>query len=205
MPRTILVRLIFLFVLPGSAGNTVYGQAIKGQVEVSAGVGMISFYRIVDKVISLNGDNYRSSGAYNFSYRYYVTRRFSFGVNLAYEYVNSHRDVTVYGVRGNSDQQRFLTMSPEVTFTYVDRRRHRSGLRLYWLAAWGITSVSDKFPGENPDRAFVPLGIQITPVGVRVGHDLAGYAELGFGYKGLLSAGLSYRFPKKAAPQTVFH
>ena len=41
--------------------------------------------------------------------------------------------------------------------------------------------------------------IQITPVGLRVGNALGAFAEFGFGYKGLMNTGVTYRFQKHSA------
>ncbi len=47
--------------------------------------------------------------------------------------------------------------------------------------------------GKNGESTQYFTG-QLTAVGFRVGKTLAGFAELGFGYKGIVNAGLSYQF-----------
>jgi hypothetical protein len=43
------------------------------------------------------------------------------------------------------------------------------------------------------DRKLRPAG-QLTLMGVRAGHKLAGFGEFGFGTNGIICAGISYRF-----------
>lgn len=52
-----------------------------------------------------------------------------------------------------------------------------------WSATVGIYPVED-----------IVTTTYIAPVGIRFGKDFGGFMEMGYGYKGMLNAGLSLRF-----------
>jgi len=39
-------------------------------------------------------------------------------------------------------------------------------------------------------------GAHISPFGIRIGRQFAGYLEVGYGYKGIVNGGLAFRFPR---------
>jgi hypothetical protein len=63
---------------------------------------------------------------------------------------------------------------------------------LYGSTAIGATWKSAS-NGSEVDKK-TGFAYQITPIGVAVGGMIAGWAELGFGYRGILSAGVAVRF-----------
>ena len=46
---------------------------------------------------------------------------------------------------------------------------------------------------EHFKNTMIP-NFQINPIGISVGDNVAGYFEFGYGYKGILNAGMAYRF-----------
>ncbi len=53
---------------------------------------------------------------------------------------------------------------------------------------------SSMFPRKNTTVDFSHFNTQITPIGFRSGGDFAKFIEFGFGYKGIISCGISYKF-----------
>ena len=92
----------------------------------------------------------------------------------------------------------FVTFSPELTVAYLDTRQDRTRVKLYGAFSYGISAFSDANVGYGhaDESGGKPWAFQATPIGIRLGRQIAGFAELGFGYKGLISGGLAVRFPK---------
>ena len=62
------------------------------------------------------------------------------------------------------------------------------------------TYYSDKFyttKTRNYDETSYAPAFHLTAVGIHVGKKWYGFAELGFGYKGIIQAGFGYNFNSK--------
>ncbi len=162
--------------------------AQKGKSEISVGYGYFSFYSFLNA-----GRNYgdaarysNSSGASVLTYRYYVTRDVTLGMGFGYENI--------------SDWGSFVTFAPEVTVSYLDTRQDMIRVKLYGAFSLGIAVLQDANIGYgHADESGAKFGFQATPIGIRVGRQIAGFAELGLGYKGLIHGGLALRVPRKLA------
>ena len=155
--------------------------AQRGKSEFSIGYGYYSIYSLINGV-PFNA----SSGSTTLTYRYYLTKDFTLGIGLGYE------NISTWGS--------FVNIVPEITATYLDTRGSRYRVRLYGSVAYGITAFKDLNvgPGLADETGVKPWAFQATPCGIRIGRQIAGYAEIGLGYKGLINAGMSVRFPRKA-------
>jgi hypothetical protein len=71
-------------------------------------------------------------------------------------------------------------------------------IQLYTMLGLGVTLNTEKgsynSTGDTDTETSSNLAFQVTPIGMRIGRKLGGFAELGFGYKGIMNFGLSYRF-----------
>jgi len=177
-----LVCLAFalLSFIPGS-----YAQ--QGKSEITIGYGYYSIYTLV------NGQPFNvSSGTPAITYRYYLTRNFTLGVGV--------------GTENISNWGTFTTIAPEITGTYLDTRNtRRTRVKLYGSFAYGIAIFHNtNLPAGQQDNSGVwAYGFQATPFGIRIGRQVAGFAEVGLGYKGLINGGLSVRFPRSLAHKHV--
>jgi hypothetical protein len=166
------------------AGNKATAQ--QGKAEIGLSYGYYSMFTLY------NGAPFNtSSGTSSLNLRYYLNNAVTLGINVGYE--------------NNSSYGSFLTFAPECTFRYLDTRDNRIRVRLYGAAGFGLTVFNDNEanqPGHRDNTGPKLWGFQGTALGVRVGRKLAGFAEVGYGYKGLLNGGLSYRFraAKKKGP-----
>jgi hypothetical protein len=159
-------------------------QAQQGKAEVSLAYGYYSMFTLMQ-----GAPFYVSTGTPNVNFRYYLNKMVTVGLGIGFE--------------NNSNWGSFLTFSPEMTFRYLDTKDNWIRVRLYGAVAYGLTVFNDNNNAINHDNQTGPKlwGFQGTPIGVRVGRRLAGFAELGFGYKGLINVGLSCRF--RALPKKV--
>lgn len=181
----------------------VFGQRISAQEskhEVSAGVGLFTTSEIIGAfsnvlATGLTGGLYSAdesyTGAYHVSYKYRFTERLSLGGTALYEHADAiaKSDNEEFGKYKNN----YYTLAAEASYRYIN-----SGyLKLYGTLGAGATLYSQKFvpnTGDSETDSKVHLNFQITPIGVKVGKSVGVFAEAGFGYKGILSAGLFANF-----------
>jgi len=79
----------------------------------------------------------------------------------------------------------------------ADGRAHwltRPGMDLYSGFAFGVARTSDELLSTSHEEEDVMPAFQLTFIGVRVGHDVGGFLELGAGFNSIVKAGLSGRF-----------
>jgi len=128
-------------------------------------------------------------------YRYCFTNRFSLGGAFAYD-VNS---VKVFNEADRNNKREvnrhYMTFALEPKFNYVSK----PSFQLYGYLGLGVTVVGFADAtfdnGSKVKMSRVPfLNVHVTPLGVRFGNEFGGFVELGYGYKGILDAGISYRF-----------
>lgn len=129
------------------------------------------------------------------SYKRNLSRTFAVGASVHYAGSTSKwvdkNDATQHG----KFDLHFLMLSAECNITYV---------RADWFTFYGVlgAGVSGCFggtsydaSGEKADHSVSVLpNAQISPLGFRFGRRFGGHIELGFGYKGIVNAGLDYRF-----------
>jgi hypothetical protein len=202
-----------------SIHDTTSKQATVRKHELRAGYGVSSFISIVEGVHA-GEDGYDSrpltkyAGTYSFDYRYQVNNRFSIGIGAAYErervFVNSSSNGAITENSGTYKRQ-VLTVAPELIVQYPmeDERKvsvygylgigvsFLNELDTYSQAYYGtghyINGVnqlgnSREFANDKTEVAF-----QLCPIGLSAGGRIFGYAELGFGYKGIFNCGVGIK------------
>ena len=181
-------------------------KAQKNEVRISYGVltssELIQFLGEDFLATALTGglyspSNYRSSGAIGVDYYYKLSKRWSIGANFTFEELK--KDVSYdknRTVAGNS-KNNYFTFMPQTRFSYLNN----NGIELYSGLSLGASLRAEKFtPSKNEttlegeDSSQLFLAFQANLLGIRVGKKLGGFAELGFGNKGVINAGVSYKF-----------
>jgi hypothetical protein len=177
-------KRIFIFSLMlALVGIVPQSMAQKGKSEISGSYGLYSFSTLD------NGKPYStSSGVGLLSYKYYLTKRFTFGMGMGYENI--------------SNSGSYLTFTPEFTYTYYDNNQARVRVKFYGGASIGMSVFEDFYRYSDPfavrrDDSGPKLAGHIMPFGVRIGRKLGYYAEFGLGYKGVINTGFAYRFKTK--------
>jgi len=172
-----MLKRIFsiLFVLLFANLSASFAQ--KGKAELSLAYGYYSSFTLYQGA-PFNA----STGTPNINLRYYMTNRFTLGLGIGFE--------------NNRNYGSFLTFAPEATVAYMDMKDAKVRVKIYGALAYGLTVFNDNNNnvGHDNQTGGKPWGFQFTPFGIRVGRKIAGFAEVGYGYKGLINAGLSYRF-----------
>ena len=142
-------------------------------------------------------DNYSSMGNVFLTYRYISLNEYlMWGGTVGYGTTSS--DVFYMAVNQGTIDRQFITGAFELQFRYVNDGPFQmySGLGLGVTYGMEHFTASDDSGINSGDRSMILPGYQVNVVGVRFGNRLAGYLELGFGYKGIMNVGLSYTFYK---------
>ncbi len=131
-------------------------------------------------------------GMVGLGYRYHISR-----VSLGIELGLSTADEKLF--KKEKDAKPFETKKikrffalPTAAYSY-----YKSNLiELYGGASLGIIKEHVKSENKNTkEESKTSLGYQITPIGMRLGNTtIGGFIELGYGQKGLVNAGLSFKF-----------
>ena len=136
-------------------------------------------------------------------YRYNFSKHFSLGGMFAYDSnsVKVARDNDNDGKLDTSDKQivkrRYMTFAVEPKFNYLAK----PAFQIYGYLGLGVTVVKfgnvTKFANNDQPEAEKQLpyfNAHLTPIGMRFGKEFGGFVEFGYGYKGIMNAGISYCF-----------
>ena len=124
----------------------------------------------------------------NIGYRYWFNKRIGLGVSYAMDFNSVKIRKTTDSVTFFEERQRyFSTITAEFACNYMVKPI----CQLYGMVGMGATIAN--IP-KSEIKQWIFFNMQLTPIGVRVGRDVAGFIEFGWGYKGLINAGLSVKF-----------
>jgi hypothetical protein len=129
------------------------------------------------------------SNSYAITYRYQGRRRVAIGLTSGFTTHTTYR--TYYSDSKSFYKHSSFTTAFETKFTYIERPL----VQLYAITGVGILIVRTKDQRiTNATKTYGWPTCQLTPIGIRVGKKFAGFAELGYGYKGIANFGVSARF-----------
>lgn len=194
--KIITVILLMGIIYPISAQE-------KGISEVKAGYGYFTstqtiydFGEMFQFVFSFDNESYeneKSTGAIYFGYNYAVSDRFTIGGVFAYEQINA--DTKSGNDKVGKMKSTFYTVAIESCYHYFLKENFSmySGLGLgYSFGNTNFVPSSSSIEKPFKNNANTP-NFHITGFGVKFGKKFGGFAEVGFGYKGLINAGISLK------------
>lgn len=137
----------------------------------------------------------KNNGMWTVGYKYHVNRRFSIGTDVGL--LTSSKNIEFTRTSDNYNvyrQATFLLFLPTAQLTYLNR----DNVQLYGnlgagVLRYSIKETKDDDGSEFSDK-FTSFAFQLNPVGVRVGKQFAAFAEIGFGFKGIVNIGASVDF-----------
>ena len=186
--KTVFVG-IFCFTLALSG----YAQE-KGTHEISGGVGFGTSNGFLNTVSDLISDvsytNSKVSPAFNIMYKIAIKDKWFFYADGSYQTITE--DVVDNGTTIGDVTHRYITVGFGSEYHYISK----DWFQMYSGIAVGYTSQNADFTtGSNiEDGNDSYFNFQVNAVGLRIGKSFAGFAEFGVGYRGFVSAGLSYQF-----------
>ena len=125
----------------------------------------------------------------NLSYYYRIKPKVAVGMGIGYsstQYRGMHEKANKPGYRTKT-----AVMAFEMKLYYQEKDK----LALYSGAGFGNFYRQDQLI-SYPDQTYQDTAItfQVTPLGIRFGKKVGAFAEIGYGYKGIVNLGLSGRF-----------
>ena len=153
---------------------------------------------LADATLGSKRTDEKASIIYGLGYRYAINR-FRVGADLGFAHTSSK--LALKGEKAPSIKEKELNflILPTADFVYL-----KKGLvELYGSASAGVNLVRHSEEGlteagkEAAKKADLTtkFAYQVNPIAIRIGNDhIGGFVEGGFGYKGFVTAGLSFRF-----------
>ncbi len=154
-----------------------------------------------DEVTNGETRNHKFSGIAAIGYNFFVHPRVSIGLDFGYGYGSSDMyisDVDEFGPAGEPEFMcRAVVMNYSChlsgAFTYWQQGPMECSGALYLGVNYMDESVRDAVSDELEPNDHLNFSFHITAVKFRYGDMVGGFAELGFGYRGLLNVGLSIK------------
>lgn len=193
MKKLVLLLLLAIFILPVNAQFEKH--------EISASYGLVTTDQIVDLIedviISIftlgnfEKDDYSYSGALFLTYKYGITYRLEIGGTLGMDRVQGNL-LWNDELQGNF-RESHTTLALELTYRWVKQ----DFINLYSGFGSGYTftnNYAELLTGETETINTGHPAIQMNLLGLRLGKKIAVFTELGFGYKGIINFGASFKF-----------
>lgn len=169
----------------------------KGKVEIHVGYGLLTAPDIITAFSDIfttallpgmiEKAESKGFGTFFGGAEYYINNHFTAGLqysHAAYEHTYNMADQSV--ARMNTQYHTVMVSGKGIWF-------NQSLFQIYSALAVGptFTKAENELGDTKTNTAFA---FHISPVGIRIGNHIAFFAEAGFGYQGLISAGVSVRF-----------
>jgi hypothetical protein len=168
-------------------------------VDLRAGVGAVTAPAVMESIgtavaeaivdpdfqsVNIDGDI-----AYSVSALFLPESRFSVGMDMVFD-----RATLLYEFATKPNESYatdYLTFLARLDFKYLKK----GPVKIYSSLGAGFCSRSVDRTQPIADISDNSFGgaIQITPIGARVGNNIAAWAEIGFGFRGILSGGVAFR------------
>lgn len=154
-----------------------------------------------DEVTNGETRNHKFSGIAAIGYNFFVHPRVSIGLDFGYGYGSSDMYISDVDEFGPAGEPEFMCKAVVMNYSC-----HLSGAFTYWQQGpmecsgalyLGVNymdeSVRNAVSDELEPNDHLNFSFHITAVKFRYGDMVGGFAELGFGYRGLVNVGLSIK------------
>jgi hypothetical protein len=128
-------------------------------------------------------------GTFNIQYDRVISEKYSVGLSLVLESIK--KDVSRPNmIYSDGYQAKYFTILTNASYLYLRKEK----LELYGRLGVGVSFSKEEFVEQNVSKESVLFAYQVSPIGVRLGKKFFFQAEAGFGYVGIISFGVGYRF-----------
>lgn len=203
-----LRTLFFLFF--SYCGNS---QTYYGQHEIGISYGILTLQHNMrtgfESGLGVSGEHVADQTAMGMiTYRYYIGGCTSVGLTAGINKFSTSGD---YGNRMHLDYYKytFTTIASEFTFNYKNSKYFRgygyfgAGISFFKEERKRYNSVIQDYEMHTIQRSG--FNGQFVPFGISVGGNLSAFLEVGFGYKGAIHGGISYRFDSRKHNSHAIH
>lgn len=171
--------------------------------EIRANLGLLTtadigsiFEDLLVRTITIGGystDDATSLGAIGLEYWHSPSDRLKIGGLLSLQKID--KEVFFTGNKVGDITDNYYTILPQISYEYVQA----NWIRLYSGVGLGLTIWEQQLKSDDPKltdgkASDVLFNFHLNAIGARVGNTFGASLELGFGAKGIINAGLSYRF-----------
>jgi len=138
-------------------------------------------------------DNFIETASIFFTYKHILLNdRLMLGSSLGMSQ-NKGKIYYLGNMKGNIKRNSYT-----IFFEFYYRYINSPTVQIYSGAALGISYINENFypsdgSASSQNSSFVPA-YQLSVIGIRIGRNLAGFIEFGYGYKGIINLGLSFQF-----------
>ncbi len=192
------IFILILLALPVVASaQPASGSDSKGNIEVYAGYGLLSAPDLITGFSNIftgallpgmvKKIDSKGFGTVFGGIDYYAGNRFAVGAQYYYSSYESQYEMQNESTATLNTQYHTLLIRGKGIWV------NNPSFQFYSALAAGpsfVKAVNDNDETKNS----VVFAFQVSPIGIRVGNQIAFFLEGGFGYQGLVSAGLSARF-----------
>jgi hypothetical protein len=215
--RTLLFLILFFFF--GStqtllaqgyqkyAYDSTFNQTPTHHIAVQAGVATLpqilnGLGEVLYYAFSAGTNNYTNktrTGALFAQYHYAPNKHVRFGLAIGLDHqqgdIERQSGSTLLYVKYGTYYNKTNTIALECLFVYNNDEM----VKVYGKVGASMHRFSQTVDYVNPAQAnafvkYIYYSGQLTPIAVEVGKDISGFAEFGFGYNGILSAGIRGKF-----------
>ncbi|BFM42580.1 hypothetical protein CFS9_12210 [Flavobacterium sp. CFS9] len=195
MKKSIIVCAIFL-TISSIAVNAQETGKHELNVTYSDGIPMTfreGFTEILSSAfLGQKPDRITSFGNVGLGYRNQITERIRVGGDLAFQQEQIEQIDKNNKPVAKRTNLYFMAM-PVLSFSYIKTE----WLDFYGSAAAGV--ILNKYTKKAPNEVItkdntIDFAFQVNPAGLRIGKKFGGFVEAGFGHRGIISAGLNYKF-----------
>jgi len=189
--KTTLVILLLLTLVSSNA----YAQDQMHEISFFAGTGSLqdiaeSFGDIFPTIITMGyirEETEMVTPVLGLNYRYHLNKVVSVGATFNYQQFENKFNLLDRSLF--TTDTRYYTFMGRVDFTYLRRRI----FQMYSGVGLGISHQNES--GEDVESYNkTHFAYQANLVGLRLGKEVAGFLELGFGCNGIVAAGIAYQF-----------
>lgn len=154
-----------------------------------------------DEVTNGQTRNHKFSGIAGVGYNFYVHPLASIGVDFGYGYGSTDMYMSEVNESGHAGAPEYVCKAVVMgysvhvsgSYTYWQRGPMECSGALYLGVTYMDESVTDAVSDELVPNDHLNFSFHITAVKFRYGDMVGGFAELGFGYRGLVNVGLSIK------------
>jgi hypothetical protein len=196
MKKYFLFATLFVYAFNGFAQkrnevNVSYGSATTDQV-------LTSILTVTITAVGSVAGNYKlaslkSSGAIFLTYRHKSANgKTALGLALGIDNTKGKIVDAATNVEKGKIESKSITIAAEGLVHYLNKDK----IKVYGLLGAGYSLLNFTYVPSatvtNPQSGH--FNFQVTPLGIKVGKDFGGFAEVGFGYKGLFNLGVFANF-----------
>jgi len=137
-------------------------------------------------------DNYGGSGIISITYRHISKNELMFwGISVGYN--QTVGDIYNVGQLEGELKRSFIRVAIEGQYRYQNMKKIQlySGLGIGYTFGNETLSPPTESGKTSSSGSINQLAWQVNVIGARVGNSIAGFIEFGYGYKGIVNAGLS--------------